>query len=69
MTITTKFNVGEVVYFMHANQVTSRRVTNIQIFISLAFPEGKITYSVETTITDKLESEIFASKEELINSL
>ena len=68
MQIATKFNVGDTVYFMHENKIAFKKVTNIQTFSSEIYPNGKVTYAF-ASIGEKKESEVFATKEELINSL
>ena len=74
MEIKTKFNVFEKVYYMHDNVVKSGEITKINITCSSNTTpliqyelEGSIFYDDKYRIRN--EDEVFATKEELLNSL
>lgn len=70
MKIITKYNVGQQVYFLHNNKITKFSIGNIRTFHSSMFPEGQITYAFgDSSIGDKDQNFVFASKEELIDDL
>lgn len=71
MTIQTKFDIGEIVYFIANNKVCSAPIIAINIQIIRA-PSIKITYTMNckgliASLCD--EDSIFRTKEELLKSL
>lgn len=70
MTIQTKFNLNDVVYFLVNNKVCSAPITSINIHIS-KFEKRRITYTVyHKDLTASLhENSVFSTKDELIKSL
>ena len=70
MKITTKYNVGDKLYFLHDNKIVSYDALSIQTFHSSVYPEGIIKYAFgNNKIDDKEEKECFLSKAELIEAL
>lgn len=69
MTIETKFNVGDEVYFMKDNRVKRGKVQSIILptIESSAMPQIKYTLLSETTY--EYEHLLFKTKEELLQSL
>lgn len=75
MKIETKFNVDAIVYFMHNNRVATGNVATIHVYTHK--PLGnEIVISVKYFLKGcsvksdgYMEEELFASKEELLNSL
>ena len=77
MTIETKFQPGDTVFFMHKNAVRSSRVKSLSVFTSTTDP---IRVMISALDPDRYEHDLvciepmserffFASKEELIASL
>ena len=65
MTISTKYNIGDTVWFMHDNKCVSKKVENINIdvyhkYVQYMFDENSIWLS---------EKHLFSTKEELLKSL
>lgn len=72
MTIKTKYNIGDEVWFMYRNKITSG---NVQFVLCTINRDLSITisYDVRTNVLPNpltcRESELFPTKEELIKSL
>ena len=68
MKATTKFDIGDRVWFLRDNQAMKLDVTSVVVSI-----EGDnrcaVSYSLHYTDTEIPERELFASKEELLASL
>lgn len=65
MTIDTKYDIGETVWFMHKNKCVSMKIENINIevkikYIQYVFNESEIWIS---------EKHLFSTREELLKSL
>lgn len=65
MTISTKYDIGDMVWFMHDNRCVLKKIENINIdvyymYIQYNFDENSIWLS---------EKHIFSTKEELLKSL
>lgn len=65
--MTTKFNIGSIVYIIDNNKVKQFKVESI-------FIQDNIKYHLTPTVgglykTSRYENEVFKTKEELINSL
>lgn len=65
MTISTKYDIGDMVWLMHENRCVSKKVEDIRIdvdnmYIQYIFDGGDIWLS---------EKHIFSTKEELLKSL
>jgi len=73
MEIKTKLDVDQNAYFMQDNKIQTKAIKHIQINVSLdAFlnTEVNVKYTVnENSITMLYESEVFATKQDLLNSL
>lgn len=74
MTIETKFEVNDIVWFMHENKTIEARVVLVTAQQSLGANNGKIVeinYKVYGygTLKPMKETEVFATKQELLNSL
>jgi hypothetical protein len=76
MDIKTKFNIGQTVFAMVRNKVLVSVVRNIRINVTgdrsnnIYIEGGKaITYDCEPNYNSFSESEVFASKEELLQTL
>lgn len=75
MKVETKFNVDDTVYFMHDNRVAIGNVATIQAYTHK--PMGNeivisVKYYVKGCSVKRdgyMEEELFASKQELLNSL
>lgn len=70
MTIKTKFNVSDIVYFIWVNKVCSAIITGINIQVTY-LGTVKIKYTVRNSefSSSLCEDSLFATKEELIKSL
>ena len=81
MEIKTKYNVNDYVYIIHNNKIIHKKISHIDIYVKEALNK-KIIPLIEYTIdfenstgrlgdnyTTRLESEIYSSKQELIESL
>ena len=71
MTIETKFSVGDTVYLIHDNRITSGTIYKITIDIT-GIEDTYIYYHLEVNRYDVkrvIEERLFASKEQLIQSL
>ena len=77
MNINTKFNAGETIWFMRCNQIVSSKAGSISILTNgyAAAPATEIKYYTIFNIglgqyaESIKESELFATKEELVKSL
>ena len=76
MTITTKFDVGQEVWIMHANKPLLSKITGIHLVVMEDSRQGILTgvfyalFAVGQSLAAKHhEGEVFGSKEELIASL
>lgn len=82
MDIKTKFNIGNKVFFMHQNKVASANIEAIDIQVKKEMVTNKpnpygydiidnpyIFYKMEGFSLSLLESALFSSKQELIESL
>lgn len=67
MTIETKYNVGESVWLINENRVRQRPI--FTIVIRVLDGKAKKEYFLEDVKGCYCESELFATKEELLNSL
>ena len=76
MTIKTKYNIGDEVWFMNANKVSTMKVWDIDIQIRTSF-DGQYVYGDYYRVYyydfgshNKVnESDLFPTKEELLKSL
>ena len=76
MTIETKYNIGDILWFMHDNKPKTMKVWDINIEIKTKF-DGQYEYGSYVRIFyydfgnhNKIEeSELFPTKEELLKSL
>lgn len=70
MTIKTKFNVGDIVYFIWNNQVCNAPITAINIQITKTHGmKIKYTISYKDLTASLCDSSMFLTKSELIKSL
>lgn len=71
MTIETKFNIGDVVWFMSMNKPTKGRVVKIDIDIAKHADWYIEHYKVEVrgVMYQKIGQNVFPTKEELLKSL
>ena len=70
MTIETKFDIGDTVWFMLSNKVTSARINNWSIDGNNGSPYFEIYYMTNRGVSNGLDSKLlYKSKEELIASL
>lgn len=76
MTITTKYNIGDEVWFLKDNKIQKSKITKIAPYFSFSEKRGisweldvKLDAFFGNTYLSKYEDELFATKEELINSL
>ena len=74
MKIETRFNVDDEVYFMHENKVASAQVAVVQVYSHKPHGDRVVTsakyYLKRLGKSDGyLEDALFASKQELLNSL
>lgn len=70
MIIQTKYSVGDLVWYIDDNKVKSKQLACIDIICSDSIESRiQIRYSPSGSFRDYCESEIFASKEELLASL
>lgn len=74
MKIETRFNVDDNVYFMHENRVASAQVAVVQVHSHKPYGDRVVTgtkYYLKNSGTSNgyMEDALFASKEELLNSL
>ena len=69
MTIETKYNIGQEVFYMKDNKVHSFTISQINIFINVIREEMLTMVDYGTFGICKTECELFSSKEELLKSL
>ena len=71
MEIKTKFDVGDKVWFMLNSKPIEAKIYKINIYGTKDEKQTSITYSVESSLYFGVfnEKKLYASKEELINSL
>lgn len=73
MTIKTRFNIGDKVFFMHRNKVNEDTVIKIEIAIYISratnLEERTTIYRLKDENNTTKEDNIFASKEDLLKSL
>lgn len=73
MSTTTKFNLGDVIWFMFGNQARNEQVTTIRVNIMgmpAPFPPGiQITYNWGPESKGISQEKCYATKEELLASL
>lgn len=74
MKIETRFNVDDNVYFMHENRVATGKVAVVQFYAHKPYNDkvvaGTKYYLKNSGKSDGyMEEELFASKQELLNSL
>ena len=82
MEIKTKYNINDYVYFIHGYKILHKKISDISIYIKSVGKEKKIISLIEYTIDlelttgrlgdnyiTRLESAIFATKEELYKSM
>lgn len=72
MTINTKYNIGQEVWFMNENKACSDIITAVHTYITETF--SNVTYGFGNTIQTQIittikESDLFPTKEELLRSL
>ena len=65
MTINTKYNIGDTVWFMHDNKCVSKKVENIKIDVDIMY----IQYVFNENGVWLSEKHLFSTKEELLKSL
>jgi len=76
MTITTKFDIGDEVWFLEGNKAKQSKITRIAPYSNFSEKRG-ISWELDIKLDsifgglylNKYEDELFATKEELINSL
>ena len=70
MKVETKFSTNQKVYFMHENRIKSDEIAVINIHLVANDNSISITYKIFNYQNNTFnESEIFSSKEELLNYL
>lgn len=82
MTIQTKYNIGDDVWFMHDNQIVSgkidiistnsyrNRFTKNELSVTYTLQKTrKINGSADSFVILRAESELFPTKQDLLNSL
>ena len=72
MTIETKYNIGQEVWFMNENKACSDIITAVNTYVTETF--SNVTYGFGNTIRTQIvttmkESDLFPTKEELLKSL
>lgn len=65
MTISTKYNIGDTVWFMHDNKCVSKKVENIKIDVDNMY----IQYMFDGNDIWLSEKHLYSTKEELLKSL
>ena len=70
MTIETKYNIGDEVWFMNDGEPTSERIVRIDVerYEQKQYVEYTVVLS-DVILTSFYEQELFPTKEELLNSL
>lgn len=69
MTIETKFNVGDLVFFLHNDKVNQENINDIKAYRSVHTQYDKNLYGFAGISELFNESELFKSKADLLNSL
>nr|DAM44072.1 MAG TPA: hypothetical protein [Caudoviricetes sp.] len=70
MKVETKYSTNQKVYFMHENRIKSGEIAVIDIHLVAYDNSTSITYKIFNYQNNTFnESEIFSSKEELLNYL
>lgn len=70
MTIETKFQIGDAIFFLEENKVSKARVDSVRVIIANISAGGtSIDYSIQGLRFSIKESEAFSTKEELLKSL
>lgn len=69
MTVETKFNIGDEVWYLHNNKVCNRKVSAINIRITECMVSIIYYISAPKESITLEEKSIFSSKEELLKSL
>lgn len=75
MTIETKFDIGDVCYFMYDNKVKDSTIVKINFTkeeLTATFNMEKLTYNVELGYVSNIdfeEDKLFPTKEDLLKSL
>jgi hypothetical protein len=73
MTIETKYNIGDKVWFMHQNLAKSAIIVKIDIIVEISMNDTNIYkniwYSLFNYQSSYAEQTIFPTKEELLKSL
>ena len=66
MEVSSKFNIGDKVYFIADNKVQKSDITGVSISVNGGETKVEYTLHFDSTIDESL---VFATKEELIKSL
>jgi hypothetical protein len=70
MKVETKYSINQKVYFLHENRIKSGEIAVIEIHLVAYDNSISITYKIFNYQNNTFnESEIFSSKEELLNYL
>lgn len=75
MRINTKYNIGDVVYFINDGRVVKRKIVRMDIWVGsnkAVFPSYELEYDTwggVTRTTKKYENQLFGSREELVKDL
>lgn len=68
MEVKTKYDIGDVVFFMSNNRVEKLKITGVGISVEDAGGEPEIFNHLQYD-TEKAENKLFRSKKELLESL
>lgn len=68
MEVKTKYDIGDVVFFMSNNRVEKLKITGVGISVEDAGGDPEIFYHLQYD-TEKAENKLFRSKKELLESL
>lgn len=69
MTIETKYNIGDKVWFMHNNSVNCETIIKIDVFIERDVIYNNIFYHIYNYCSPYIEQKLFPTKEDLLKSL
>lgn len=73
MTIETKYNIGDEVWFMHDNKVKTAIIITIGVFVEIdmnsQYVSNSIQYGLYNFNHPYIENQLFPTKEELLKSL